>query len=210
MVFISSCGKDKNKVNSNTLSTVGTSTISVGTNPLGSSGLSAATVQAINTLESKYACPNGGARIYKRFYTNQASGNMTTITADFTDGYLSGATDGAVFVGVNYSSRDLIYMQKVVTGTQVTGYNAVLSFCPIANVIAADRNLTKLRVQNMTMTSNTYTGYGTVDNAATFVYSVKDASQTSYYPFGCGGNYAPQNPYLATYGICTNFARPQP
>lgn len=208
-LFITACGgKDKNKVNSNTLSS-GSSAISVGTNPINTGGLSSATIQAIQTLESRYTCPSGGARIYKQFYTNQASGNMTTISANFTDGYLSGASDGSVFIGANYSSRDLIYVQKVVSGTQVTGYNVTLSFCQVANVIASDRNLTGLRIQNMTMTTNTYLGYGTVDFASTFVYSVKDTSQTTYYPFGCGGSYYPQNPYIVTYGICTNFARPQ-
>lgn len=207
--FIAACGgKDKNKVNSNTLSS-GTSAISVGSNPINTSGMSATTVQAINTMESRYTCPSGGSRVYKQFYTNQATGNMTTISANFTDGYLAGSSDGMVFIGANYSSRDLIYVQKVVTGTQVTGYNVTLSFCQVANVISSDRNLTGLRVQNMTMTTNTSLGYGTVDFASTFVYSVKDTAQSSYYPFGCGGSYYPQNPYLATYGICTNFARPQ-
>ncbi len=206
---LASCGKSKNnKVNSNTLST-GTGSISVGTNPMSTTGLSSAAISAISKFESSYTCPYGGSRLYKQFQTSQASGNQTTISASFTDGYLSGSSDGNVFIGANYSSRDLIYVQKVVSGTQVTGYNVTLSFCPVSNVISSDRNLTGLRVQNMTMTTNTYLGYGTVDYAQTFVYSVKDSSQTSYYPFGCGGNYAPANPYIATYGICTNFARPQ-
>ena len=208
-LFLASCGgKDKNKVNSNTLSS-GSSAISIGSNPINTSGLSASTLQAINALESRYVCPSGSARIYKQFGTQQASGNQTTITANFTDGAISGQPEGTIYIGANYSSRDLIYVQKVVNGTSVIGYNVTLSFCQISNVISSDRNLTGLKVQNMTMTTNTYTSYGTVDFASTFVYSVKDAGQNTYYPFGCGGNYYPQNPYIATYGICTNFSRPQ-
>lgn len=208
-LFFSSCGgKKSNKVNTNTISS-GTSAISIGSNPINTAGLSSATIQAISSIEQRYSCPSGGSRIYKQFHTNQASGNMTTISANFTDGYSAGTSDGSVFIGANYSSRDLVYVQKIVSGTQVTGFNLTLSFCQVANVISSDRNLTGLRVQNMTMTTNTTLGYGTVDFASSFVYSVKDSSQTSYYPFGCGGSYYPQNPYIATYGICTNFAKPQ-
>lgn len=216
--FIAACGgKDKNKVNSNTLSS-GTSAISVGSNPINTSGMSATTIQAINQLEQRYACQsqNGSSRIYKQFHTTQATGNLTTISAKFTDGYLAGSSDGMVFIGVNYVSRDFIYVQKVINGTQVAGFNVTLSFCQIPYVISADRSLSGLEVRNMTMTTNTSLGYGTVDYATSLVYSIKDSSQQRYFPFGgmfphCSNigaiNYP--DPYLVTYGICTNFARPQ-
>lgn len=205
-LLLSSCGnKGTNKVNSNTLGT-GSGSIIVGTNPISTGGtVSSSTLQLIQQIESQASCQYGGQRIYKQFYTNSATGNMTTISANFQDGGMTYSGDGNVYVGYNYSSRDLLYVQKVTSGTSVVGYIATLSFCPIANVISSDRNLTGLQIKNMTLTNSTRCGYGAIDNASTLVYSVKDSSQPVY-SFGCGGNSYPYtNPYIATYGVCTNF-----
>ncbi len=209
-----SCSKKttKNKVNTNGVNPngtiMGTGTIVVGSNPLQTTGLNAQTMQTINSIESQAPCPQGGQRIYKQYHSKQVSGTHTTITGQFVDGAIPTTADSQLYVGFNYVSKDFIFMQKVVNGAQVTAFNATLSLCQIPNVISPDRNLTTFTVRAMNLDVDTNCGFGSVDAASTFVYSVKDPGQTQYVPYGCGTGMAyPPNPYIATYGICTNFAK---
>ncbi len=200
---LASCGGKKNKAPSN----LGGDGLMVGTNPL--LGQNGSLKSSIQYLEGQLPCQFGGQRVYKRFSSSQVQGNHTTIAGQFTDGQLnSGVVDSQIYVGANSNSRDLLYIQKVVNGQSVIGYNAVLSFCQIPNVISADRNLIRLRINSANLDNDAHCGFGSIDAASTFVFSVKDTSQNTYFPYGCGGgNYYPNNPYIATYGICTNFTK---
>ncbi len=205
-LFVTSCGdKKKNKVNTNAYTN---GAIMVGTNPYSVNGANPAVSQAIAQIEGQYPCTTG-QRIYKQFNSRQVSGTATTISAQFADGAIAGTATapGSIYVGLNYTTRDLLYIEKVTSGTSVVGFNATLSFCPYPNVISADRNLTNLTI-NANLDTDAHCGVGSIDAASTFVLSVKDQSQPGYY-FGCSGGSTsyPQNPYMATYGICTNFTK---
>jgi hypothetical protein len=213
MVVQFGCGQTNKTNSSNGINANGTimgsNNLSIGANPVANAGgVNPSVAQSIQRFESQIPCQSGGQRIYKQFNSRQVYGNATTISAQFTDGAMPSTGESMVYVGVNMNSRDVIYLQKVAQGSSVIGFNATLSFCQIPYVVSSDRNLTNLTIRSANLDTDAYCGFGSVDMASTTVYSVKDPSQSQPYPFGCGGgNYYPQNPFTATYGICTNFAK---
>ena len=80
------------------------------------------TSSAINQIKSQEVC-SYGARLPDMSFVYTGSG--------MNQGYQN--STGAWYAGKNYGTNDLIFIQEISSGNQVTGYNVVLSFCSDIN-----------------------------------------------------------------------------
>lgn len=116
--LIVSCGSDnKNKDN-------GSGSV---TNPAFGPGAQGQQAQStFNNLKSQYACQQGRVKDLNFTVSNGQVG-YNTIAGQLTGGS-SGGSVVSQFAGINYGTRDILYVLKKSNGGQVT-YDVILSLC---------------------------------------------------------------------------------
>ena len=168
-LILGSCGKKANTVNSSNLSGSGlfyTGNSAFSANP--------AIITHVQNIKNGVACLQGRARLQNdvTYYINGGAQSGTKINGNFVAGILPG-DNSELHVGVS-AFRDLMFVTKVTSGSQVLGFNVTLSFCEMANpsspnfplLIASDRPLVNFQAQNgIILDMNTYCGYGVIDAA---------------------------------------------
>lgn len=124
--LVVSCGKDKNKTNSSDTATYS------GSNPVFQN--SAADLSQWNNLKSKYQCNTqygSQGRLPDLNFVVQSSqqqgGFGNTVSGQLTPGGIGGSIQGS-YAGINFGTRDIIYVTKVFNGSQVA-YNVTVSLC---------------------------------------------------------------------------------
>ena len=181
ILILAGCGKGSNQVNSSSLS--------------GSFALSASpqVVSQVQNIKAATTCLPPSTRL-QTDVTFNVSGNFpngSTIGGNWQLGVLPGENT-ALFVGVS-AWRDLMFVTKVTSGTQVVGYNVTLSFCSVANpagaqfplLVSNDRQLVNFMApQGIVLDVNTYCGIGVVDAAYNTVITSQVPPSNQYsYPF---------------------------
>ena len=144
---------------------------------------SAATIDEINNLSVQVQCFEGGTRVRTDFYTQNVGYNTTQVAGPFIQGSLSGTNSGD-FIGVS-AFGDIMVTSKMTNGSQVTGYNVAIFFCPAKNSYTGAEILgPSVQINNLVtdqmgiiINSNTTCASGSVDRAVTQV-----SSSGSMYP----------------------------
>jgi hypothetical protein len=196
LLLLGSCGKKENTVNSS--SGLGISS----TSPIFSSPSGSSIYGQYQSVRSTVACLPGRNRLATdvSFYVNGGSVSGTTIGGNWIPGVLPGGTATAMYVGVS-AFRDLMFLTKVTNGSQVVGYNVILSFCEVPNaypnypaLVSNDRPLINFQApQGITINTAVSCGYGLIAAALNTVI-ISQRSTT--------------NPYTSDYPIYTSFTRP--
>lgn len=182
LLFFSACGSDNSTSNGS-----GAALIPVipGQNPLSNSTL----IQ----LQS-VTCSVPGARTRADFYTTSAQGSMnsTKVLGPFNPGALSG-TEYRPYIGVS-AFKDIIYVNKVLSGATIVGYNVTVLFCGATNqqtntpIIGPGVSLTNFQVTSMgiIMYEKSNCPTGVVDYAYTGINSSVynyNPIETLFYPY---------------------------
>jgi hypothetical protein len=186
-----SCGdsKKKNTVNGNG------SGISLPTSPIGS-GQTQVSAQNYSSILNQVQCRTGnfnGFRIGNRLqtvYTFHTTGNtggngsQTTISGSFSPGGVGGSDVSRVYLGVGYYG-DVMLVQKVVQGSQVVGYNVMVSYCSMtssngAPYISDSRPISSFQ-GTITIDDEVSCGHGMIDYSSTRAVSQTDPNY-SYLP----------------------------
>ncbi len=198
-LLLGGCGKKQNQVNSNGY--VGSSPYSTN-NPIFSGPGGAAIVNQYQTIRGSVTCLPGRNRLANdvSFYVSGGSYSGTTIGGNWQPGFMSQGTVSDLYVGVS-AYRDLMFMTKVTSGSQVIGYNVTLSFCEVPNaymnypaLVSNDRALINFQAPNgITINTATSCGYGLIAAAVNTVI-VSQRSLT--------------NPYTSDFPVYTSFTKP--
>ena len=138
---------------------------------------SAATADEIGLLASQIACSNAGIRFRADFNTQSMGMNSTQIMGPFQDGSITG-TIGESFLSKS-AFGDILVATKVLSGTQVIGYNVSIHFCPANNIYTNEEILgPSVQISNLQsdnygiiLDSNTNCSAGNIDYARLWVQS---------------------------------------
>jgi hypothetical protein len=172
ILLLGSCGNKPNSVNSNALApgASGSALFYTGNPALGSNP---AIVTHVQNIKTGVTCLPGRTRLQNdvTFYVAGPFQSGTTIGGNFVAGILPG-DNSELHVGVS-AFRDLMFVTKVTSGSQVLGFNVTMSFCDVANpypnfplLVSNDRPLVNFRApQGIILDMNTYCGYGVIDAA---------------------------------------------
>ncbi|ATH06892.1 hypothetical protein BIY24_02750 [Halobacteriovorax marinus] len=182
-----SCGDDKKK------NTVSSTTTGVTLPTTNTPQLSAGNY---SNLLSQINCRSGNrlSNIYS-FSSSSFSGNsQTTIQGTFNAGGIGGTTVAREYIGVGYYG-DVMIVQKVTNGSQVIGYNVLLSMCSMnsssgAPYISDSRQLTNF-AGKIVLDDEVSCGHGMVDSSQTTMQSQVD----------------PNYPYLPVFKVDTWFTK---
>ncbi|MGZ3790328.1 MAG: hypothetical protein ACXVLQ_17480 [Bacteriovorax sp.] len=200
LLLLGSCGKKGgNVVNTNGYAN-GQSPISIN-NPVFSGSGGSTIVNQYNHIRSSVACLPGRNRLLNdvSFYVSGAFSG-TTVGGNWQPGFMSNGTVTDMYVGVS-AFRDLMFLTKVTSGSQVIGYNVTLSFCEVPNaymnypaLVSNDRALINFQAPNgITINTATSCGYGLIASAQnTLIVSQRSLT----------------NPYTSDYPIYTSFTKP--
>jgi hypothetical protein len=186
-----SCGdsKKKNTVNSNGNGvTLPTSPVSNGQSQVSASNYAS----ILNQVQCRTGNYNGftiGNRL-QTVYTFSTSGgtssggSQTTISGQFSPGGIGGSEVARVYLGVGYYG-DVMLVQKVTQGSQVIGYNVMVSYCAMtsstgAPYISDTRPITSFQ-GTITIDDEVSCGHGMVDYSSTRAVSQTDPNY-SYLP----------------------------
>ncbi|PIK14898.1 hypothetical protein [Halobacteriovorax sp. JY17] len=182
-----SCGDDKKK---NTVSSTSTGVTlpTQGTAQIGAGNYSG--------LLSQIQCRSGQRlqNVYS-FSSSSFSGNsQTTIQGTFNQGGIGGTQVAREYVGVGYYG-DVMIVQKVTNGSQVIGYNVLLSMCSMSSnngapYISDTRQLTNF-AGKIVLDDEVSCGHGMVDSSQTSMQSQVD----------------PNYPYLPVFQVDTWFTK---
>ena len=116
-----------------------------GSNPAGAYPVpNAQTSQLIESFKGSNPCQTG-ARLPDMVFSLPVSfsGNLTKLEGQFMPGSVGGVVSN-VYLGLSYY-KDLLMVQKVTNGTQVTGYNVILSMCPFPPLLVPGRALSNFQ-----------------------------------------------------------------
>ncbi len=186
-----SCGdsKKKNSVNSSTTGiTLPSSPVGVGQTQV-SAGNYASILNQVQCRTGNY---NGfviGNRL-QTVYTFSTQGgatngsSQTTISGQFSPGGIGGSEVSRVYLGVGYYG-DVMLVQKVTQGSQVIGYNVMVSYCAMtsssgAPYISDTRPISSFQA-TITLDDEVSCGHGMVDYSSTRAVSQTDPNY-SYLP----------------------------
>lgn len=195
ILLLGSCGKKANTVNSSALS--GSSLFYQGGSAFSSNPGIPTHVQ---NIKNGVACLTGHRLLNDvTFFVSGGYMSGTKIAGNFQQGILPG-DNTELHVGVS-AFRDLMFVTKVTSGSQVLGFNVTLSFCEMANpypnfpmLISSDRQLVGFQAPNgIILDTNTYCGYGVIDAAL-------DTWMTS--------QPSPSNQMTAPFTFPTSFTKP--
>jgi len=136
---------------------------------------------AINQLKSQTPCSSGGQRLPDLIFSTQsasAMGNTSSISGPFQQGEIDG-TAVSTYAGLTYFG-DIMIVTKMTNGTQVVGYNVILSMCTQQNLIMPGRQMTGLNAPfGIVLYDHTNCGFGNVDSA---LKTTMQAAQYQAYP----------------------------
>lgn len=196
-LLLNACGR-KNTVNSNPGAS-GTSPFYTGNPQLSSNPQ---IVNQVQSIRSTVACLPGKSRLANdvSFYINGGSLSGTTIGGNWQSGFMNNGTISNMYVGVS-AFRDLMFLTKVTSGSQVIGYNVTLSFCEVPNsypnypaLVSNDRALVNFQAPNgITINTATSCGYGLIAAAMNTII-ISQRSTT--------------NPYTSDFPVQTSFTKP--
>lgn len=186
-----SCGDSKNKNN------VNSNGISLPNDPIGS-GQTQLNAGNYSSILNQVQCRTGnynGFRIGNRLqnvYTFSSSsgsnsgGSQTTISGQFNPGGIGGSEVSRIYLGVGYYG-DVMLVQKVVQGSQVIGYNVIVSYCSMTSTngapyISDSRQITQFQ-GTITLDDEVSCGHGMVDFSSTVALSQTDPNYNYLPPF---------------------------
>jgi len=164
-----SCGK-KNKVNTATLNPSSNNTNSY--SPVNASNVN------LQQIKSQISCRNGVSRVSDIAFTatgGSFTGNSYKLTGTFSPGSINGNISNN-YVGTNVLG-DIIIVQKMINGSNVVGYNVILSLCEYNPLIVSGRSLSNFRTTGIVLNDDVKCGYGSISSA----YTELDAAQYQYY-----------------------------
>ncbi len=198
LVLMSACGKKENKVNSSTGNGISSST------PIFQGSNGTTVYSQYQSVRNSVACLSGRSRLVNdaSFYITAQSGSITgtTVGGQWYPGVIPNGTASTMYVGVS-AYRDLMFLTKVTSGSQVVGYNVILSFCDVPNayvnypaLVSNDRALINFNAPSgITINTAVSCGYGLIAAALnTVIVSQRSAT----------------NPYTSDYPVYTSFTRP--
>ena len=184
-----SCGDDKKK------NTVSSTSTGVTLPTLGTSQISSGNYSG---LLNQVQCRSGQRlqNIYTFSSSNFSSNSQTTIQGSFNQGGIGGTEIAREYVGVGYYG-DVMIVQKVTNGSQVIGFNVLVSMCSMAapsnsgaTYISDSRQLTNF-AGKLVLDDEVSCGHGMVDLGQTTMKSQVD----------------PNYPYLPVFDVITNFTK---
>ena len=183
LIFLTACGSD-NKVSQNPASSTGSnsSASSSYTTGVWSGDIST----AIASYRSSIACTYGGTRSVIASYYITASTGLGVYTAGYTS-----PTYGDIYLGRSVFG-DLMAIQKVGSGTSVSGYNVYMELCDFSSysvpLISTSRPITNVGIDQMSLGSSSSCTYDLVLKASVWIevgtYSSYPATSfpTSFFP----------------------------
>ena len=153
--FTSSCGKD-NQVDTSTLNTSGNSSV---------------TSQEVATFQSLYPCSMGNRMSDMKFTTTEYQLYGSTIYGTFAPGVNSSGQPMSKYVGFS-NFNDIMILEKLGNGSNVTGYNVTLSFCEQSPLLVQGRNYSNFYAPNgITISDNLNCSYGSILSSLTYIYA---------------------------------------
>ena len=155
------CGKN-NQVNTSATNQVGDA-LSPTTSTISS--------QNLGQIYSQFPCQEG-VRIQEAvFHTTQFQFVGSTLNGNFTQGRVNG-TNYDRFMGVSLYN-DIFILEKVSNGAQVTGYNAIISYCQMSALIRQDSRFQSLQFSNgITLAENLNCDFGSVVATNSVMYPI--------------------------------------
>lgn len=186
-MVLGGCGKKANSVNSNNLA--GSTLFYSGNSAFSSNP---AIITHVQNIKAGVQCLSGRQRLANDVtYNVRGTNSGTTIGGNFQQGVLPG-DNSELHVGVS-AWRDLMFVTKVTSGSQVIGFNVTLSFCDVANpagpqfplLVSNERQLVNFGAPyGIVLDMNTYCGYGVIDAAVNTYMTSQVAPSNQYtYPF---------------------------
>ncbi len=170
-----SCGDSEKK---NTVSSTGVTLPTTSTAYMSSSNYSA--------LLTQVQCRSGQrlSNIYTFSSSSFSGSSQTTIQGTFNSGGIGGDSVAREYVGIGYYG-DVMIVQKVTSGSQVIGYNVLLSMCSMSSTngapyISDTRQLTNFSGK-IVLDDEVSCGHGMVDSSQTTMQSQMDPNY-SYLP----------------------------
>ena len=143
-----------------------------------SSSYTALVADEVAQLAAQLPCSSGATRFRVDFNTQNLSyQNTSTILGQFQTGSMSGTLSDS-FLGQS-GFGDILVATKVISGTQVIGYNISIHFCSANNIYTGEEILgPNVQISNfvtdnrgIVLDSNTSCSSGNVDYALTWVQS---------------------------------------
>ncbi|OUR98648.1 hypothetical protein A9Q84_04320 [Halobacteriovorax marinus] len=184
-----SCGDSKKK---NTVNSTGTG-VQLPSSPVGT-GQTQVSAQSYSSILNQVQCRTGnyngfqiGSRlstVYTFHLANSNNASQTTLSGSFAPGGVGGSDVSRVYLGVGYYG-DVMLVQKVTQGSQVIGYNVIISMCSMSSTsgapyISDSRPLSNFQ-GSITIDDEVSCGHGMIDRANTVMVSQTDPNY-SYLP----------------------------
>ena len=142
-----------------------------------STSYSASVASEVGVIATQVACANGGTRFRADFNAQGMGRNSTQVMGPFQNGSITGT------LGESYLSRsafgDFLVATKVLSGSQVVGFNISIHFCPASNIYTGEEILgPSVQISNLQsdnygiiLDSNTNCEAGNIDYARLWVQS---------------------------------------
>ena len=184
VLFLTACGAD-NKVTQNPASS-STSSSAPTTSAYTTGAWSGDISTAIASYRSSIACTYGGTRSVVGSYYITSSTGLGVYTAGYTS-----PVYGDIYLGRSMFG-DLMAIQKVGSGTTVSGYNVYVELCDFSSysvpLISTSRPITNIGIDRMTLGSSASCTYDLILKASVWIevgtYSSYPAISfpTSFFP----------------------------
>ncbi|MAW07301.1 MAG: hypothetical protein CME61_03350 [Halobacteriovoraceae bacterium] len=127
--------------------------------------------QNLNQIYGQFPCQEGVRLQEAVFHTAQFQFVGSTLNGNFTQGKING-TNYDRFIGLS-KFNDIFVLEKVSNGAQVTGYNAIISYCQYSALIRQDSRFQSLQFSNgITLAENLNCDFGSVVATNSVMYPI--------------------------------------